>query len=396
MSLLGMKIVVIGGGIGGLAAARACALRGASVTLLEQADAIREVGAGLQISPNGFAVLRGLGLGDALLRDSVQGQAVSLRDYQKGEVLRLDLTRLDDQSYFFVHRADLVDILARGAREAGVKIRLLQKVKTVHPATLDQSARVCLANGSHMEADLIIGADGLHSVVRPVLNGADKPFFTGQTAWRATVPNTMGRGPEAWLHMAPGRHLVSYPLRDGTLLNLVAIQERTDWSEEGWAHQDDPDNLRRAFADFGSEAQKMLAAVDEVHLWGLFRHPVASVWQQGGCALLGDAAHPTLPFLAQGASMALEDAWALADELAVSEDVPAALTAYQARRQPRATKVINAASGNAWKYHLRFPPLRFAAHTALRLGGRFAPDKMLHQFDWLYAHDETAGPTAVV
>lgn len=391
MSLLGMKTVVIGGGIGGLAVARALAMRGAAVTLLEQADAIREVGAGLQISPNGFAILRALGLGNSLSAASVQGQAVSLRDYRRGEVLRLDLSRLEDQNYYFVHRSDLIGLLATGAREVGVKIRLLQKVDQVTPAAVSGRARprVHLANGSHLDADLVIGADGLHSVLRPVLNGADQPFFTGQTAWRATVPNTMGRGAEAWVHMAPGRHLVSYPLRGGSLLNLVAVEERKDWSEEGWHHKDDPENLRRAFGDFGAEAQAMLSAVEEVHLWGLFRHPVAPVWQQGRCAMLGDAAHPTLPFLAQGASMALEDAWALADELAHGEDCDSALAAYQRRRKTRATKVINAATGNAWKYHLRFAPVRLAAHTALRLAGFFAPDKMLHQFDWLYTYDET-------
>jgi len=394
MSLLGMKTVVIGGGIGGLAVARALALRGASVTLLEQAEAIREVGAGLQISPNGFAVLKALGLDQVLQQGAVQGQAVSLRDYRKGEVLRLDLTQLSDQSYYFLHRADLIDILAEGAREAGVKIRLLQKVDRVTPATSDTPASLHLANGSHLEAGLVIGADGLHSVLRPMLNGADKAFFTGQVAWRAVVPNTTARGPEAWVHMAPGRHLVSYPLRDGKSINLVAVQERADWTEEGWFHKDDPANLRRAFADFGAETQALLGAVEDVRLWGLFRHPVAEVWQGGHCALLGDAAHPTLPFLAQGASMALEDAWALTDELALSDDVASGLAAYQQRRKARATKVINAASGNAWKYHLSAPPLRFAAHTALRLAGRFAPGKMLHQFDWLYAHDETARPTA--
>ncbi len=387
MSVLGLRAVVIGAGIGGLAVARALALRGADVTLLEQAPEITEVGAGLQISPNGMAVLRGLGLETALVAASVQARAVCLKDHHDTLVVRLDLGRLADPAYHFVHRADLVALLAAGARDAGVKIRLLQRVTSVeggaHPV-------LHLANGAQMTADLVVGADGLHSVLRRVLNGQDAPFFTGQVAWRAIVPNTEGRGPEAWVHMGPGRHLVSYPLRDGTAINIVAVQERKAWADEGWNHGDDPANLRAAFADFGAPVRAMLAQVTAPRLWGLFRHPVAKTWQRDHLALLGDAAHPTLPFLAQGASMALEDAWVLADALAGTDTVAAGLADYQSRREARVRRVIAAANGNAWKYHIRSAPLRRAAHTVMRLGGQLAPDRMMHQFDWLYSHDVTA------
>lgn len=386
MSLLGMKIVVVGAGIAGLAVSRALALRGASVTVLEQACEITEVGAGLQISPNGFAVLEALGLGDQLAENAVQAQAVSLRDYRKGEVVRLDLTRLQNRNYYFVHRADLIDLLANGAREAGVKIRLLQHVDRIVPGTPPQ---VHLKSGTTLHPDVLIGADGLHSPTRSALNGSDQPFFTKQVAWRATIPNTLNLPPVARVHMGPGRHVVSYPLRGGSQINLVAVQERRQWVEESWTQSDTPDNLRLAFQDFGPEVQQMLDQVSQVHLWGLFRHPVAAKWYAENTAILGDAAHPTLPFLAQGASMGLEDAWALAEELSTTDHVSAGLAAFQARRRARATKVINAASGNAWKYHLGFGPLRLAAHTALKLGGTLMPDRMLHQFDWLYLHDET-------
>jgi salicylate hydroxylase len=386
MSLLGMKIVVIGAGIAGLAVARALAMRGASVTVLEQACEITEVGAGLQISPNGFAILDALGLGQGLAETAVQAQAVSLRDFRKGEVTRLDLTQLKNRNYFFVHRADLIDLLAAGARDCGVKIRLLQHVDKVVPGSRPE---VQLKSGTVLHPDLVIGADGLHSPTRTALNGADQPFFTKQVAWRATIPNTLQLPPVARVHMGPGRHVVSYPLRKGQLVNIVAVQERQQWVEESWTHSDSADNLRAAFADFGPEVQQMLAAVEDVKLWGLFRHPVAGQWFGENTAILGDAAHPTLPFLAQGASMGLEDAWALAEELSQTDDPNAGLAAYQTRRRARACKVIDAASGNAWKYHLGFGPLRFAAHSALKLGGAIAPGKMLHQFDWLYLHDET-------
>jgi salicylate hydroxylase len=372
--LRGRQIGVIGGGVAGLAVARALALRGARVTLFEQAPAIAEVGAGLQVSPNGLRVIDALGLGAALRSVALAGRAVVLRDFRKGaQVLRIDLSRDGAAGdYLFVHRARLIEVLEAGAREAGVSLRL--------------GARIV---GGALPADLTIGADGLHSGVRAALNGSAPPFFTGQVAWRALIAESSGAPPEAQVFMGPRRHLVSYPLAGG-LRNIVAVEERRDWAEEGWHHKDAPDHLRRAFARFGGPVPGWLAQVDEVHLWGLFRHPVAARWQDGARAILGDAAHPTLPFLAQGANLALEDAWVLADCL---DRMPQAmaLAAYEAARRPRATRVIDAATANARNYHLANPLVRGAAHTVLRLGGALAPAQALRRFDWLYGHDVTAG-----
>ena len=389
MDLTGKKIVVAGAGIGGLASALCLRRQGADVTVLEQADAIREVGAGLQISPNGVAVLRALGLEPGLAANAVRGTAVVLRDYAQGaQVLRLDLNRLaPNQAYYFVHRADLVDLLAGAARDAGVQVCLLQQVERVQPGS---PPVLHLSNGAGIAADLVVGADGLHSRARVALNGADKPFFTEQVAWRALVPNDRGLRPEAHVFMGPGRHLVAYPLRGGRLVNLVAVQERADWADEGWHHADDPANLRAAFSGFGGVARDLLRQVDEVGLWGLFRHPVAQNWHGTGVAILGDAAHPTLPFMAQGANMALEDAWVLADCLAKNGIGEAGLASYQQARRARVVRVIDAANGNAWKYHLRPGPVRAMAHLALRMGGALAAQRMLHQFDWIYGFDVTA------
>ena len=391
MSVAGQEITVLGAGVAGLAVARALALKGAQVTVLEQADAIREVGAGLQISPNGAAVLRALGLGEALEAASMRAQAVELRDGYSGDlVLRLDLARLrPGQGYHFTHRADLIDLLATGARDAGVQIRLLQKIENVDLS--GPVPRVTTALGVEHRPGLLIGADGLHSNTRHALNGMVAPFFTRQVAWRAIIPADADAAPVAEVHMGAGRHLVSYPLRGGTLRNLVAVEERPRWVEESWNLRDDPMELRLAFEGFSPRVRGWLDQVQDVYLWGLFRHPVAKHWfrrlPEGAAVILGDAAHPTLPFLAQGASMGLEDAWVLADRLS-RLPLDQALADYQTTRAPRCTRIVDAANGNARAYHLS-GATRAIAHTGLRLGGAIAPGLALKRFDWLYDHDVT-------
>ncbi|GAB1362861.1 hypothetical protein MASR1M32_20970 [Rhodobacter sp.] len=192
--------------------------------------------------------------------------------------------------------------------------------------------------------------------------------------------------------MGPGRHLVSYPLRGGTMRNIVAVEERRRWTEEGWSLRDDPIELRLAFENFSPRVRGWLDQVEDVWLWGLFRHPVAKSWfrvlPEGAVAILGDAAHPTLPFLAQGACMGLEDAWVLADALDGQDGFAAGLRAYQARRGPRVSRIVETANGNARAYHLS-GVTRSLAHVGLRLMGKAAPGAALSRFDWLYGHDVT-------
>jgi salicylate hydroxylase len=387
-SIMVSNAIVIGGGIGGLAAAAALAQRGVAVTLVEQAEVLGEVGAGLQVSPNGLAVLRALGLEPALRsKGAVQAQAVVLRNGEAdAQVARLPLDRQRGlHQYHFVHRADLIDMLAGAAKRANVTFEMGAAVASIRPGALPQ---VQMTDGSTRRAEVVIAADGIHSVARSVLNGPDKAAFSGQVAWRALVPNTVDHPPEARVHMGSGRHLVSYPLRGGRMVNLVAVEERDDWAAEGWVQADDPANLRAAFAAFKGDAARMLEEVSQVMLWGLHLHPVAGRWHQECVALLGDAAHPTLPFLAQGANLALEDAWVLADVIAGGG--AQGLAAYQDKRAARVTRVIGAAQKNAWRYHLHPGAVRTAAHLGLRVASRIAPGRMIGAFDWLYGHDVTA------
>ena len=383
--LVGHKITVLGAGVAGLAVARALALRGAEVTVLERSDAIREVGAGVQISPNGVRVLRALGLGDAFAAVAPRAGAVELINGETGvRVARMDLARGE---YRFVHRAELIGVLGEGARAAGIQLRLLQQIDKVtlghHPP------RLTTHQGEEIETGVLIGADGLNSKVREVLNGRAMPFFTHLAAWRAVIAAEADAAPVAQVFMAPGRHLVSYPLGQG-LRNIVAIEERRRWVEESWALTDDAANLRNAFSGFCPQVQRWLERVETPGLWGLFRHPVAARWHGHGAVILGDAAHPTLPFLAQGAVMAMEDAWVLAECLARHDTTGAGFAAYKAARVPRCARIVEAANANARNYHLG--GLRRAlAHAGLRAVSALAPGALLSRFDWVHGHDVTEG-----
>jgi salicylate hydroxylase len=364
---------VVGAGPAGLAVAAGLARAGAGVTVLERAPALVEAGAGIQISPNGAAALRALGLWDRVADAGNATAAVVLRDGRTGRALVR--TPLGGRDFRLLHRADLLAALAGGAQAAGAEVRTAAAV-----TALGDGLR--MADGTTRRAGLIVGADGLRSVVHRHLNGTVAPFFTRQVAWRAIIPGDGGPA-EAQVFIAPGRHLVTYPLRGGSLRNIVAVEERGDWAEEGWSHPDRPEALRAAFAGFGGPVPGWLAAVGDCWLWGLFRHPVARVWQDGaGVVLAGDAAHPTLPFLAQGANLGFEDAAVLVACLGQAP-LPQALAAYEAQRAPRAARVVAAATANARLYHaggLR----RIGVLAALRAAGLVLPALPLWRFGWVY------------
>ncbi|WP_438956086.1 FAD-dependent monooxygenase [Cognatiyoonia sp.] len=377
---------IVGGGIGGLTAALAFADRGATVCVFEQAPEFTEVGAGIQITPNAGRVLDALGLLQQLSVLGVVSEAVVPVDGLTGKpITAFGLTK-QSPSYHFVHRAKLIDLLAGACGKRGVVLRTDTRVLSATPDGQVTFESDLSAGGSQAtDFDLVVFADGIHSIGRILLNGASEPFFTGQVAWRAIVPGNME--PCAQIAMGPGKHIVTYPLGSDQI-NVVAVQERSDWAEEGWSHPDDLANLQSAFSDFAPSIRELLGRAEQSHLWGLFRHELVERWQSGRLAILGDAAHPTLPFLAQGANLAIEDAYVLArtvGELGVAEG----LLTFQATRVPRVKRAIAAANANAVNYHLS-GSRRVVSQMALKGIGRVAPDAFLKRLSWLYDHDVTA------
>ena len=379
-----MQIDVVGGGVAGLATARAAAMRGAKVCVFEQAPEIREVGAGLQLSPNGMRVIDALGLGSALRDTSLEGRWVVLRNQRGKQVLRMDLTKVDG-TFLMVHRADLIAALSDDLASLGINLNL--------------NVRIEAGNARRSEPGLTVAADGARSGLRAALGGDAPPFFTGQVAWRAIIDAHLDEPAEAQVFMGAGRHLVSYPLKGGRR-NIVAVQERSTWAADSWNTPDDPEALRAAFADFGGPVPEWLSQVDKVHIWGLFRRPVAQKWygsvNSASAVLVGDAAHPTLPFLAQGANLALEDAWCLPAALAqsLSGDQSAAavtrgLQLFQDTRRARVVRAIEAANANARSYHIESKALQAIAHAILQGGSAIAPSAAVRKFNWLYGYNVT-------
>lgn len=381
--------IIIGAGIGGLTAALALRQTGFAVTVLERRAEIAELGAGLQLGPNATKVLDRLGIMDAVMSVASRPDAVVLRDGRTGRIsgtVRMGdvVSRRHGAPFVQIHRADLLDCLRVAAAAAGAELHTDAEVVEVAQVS---APHVQLHDGRVIEADLVIGADGVRSGTRKVLFGGGEVVYTGQRAWRATVP-AQAPGNRAEIAMLPGRHVVTYPLRQGAMVNIVAVEETSDWTKEGWTHPADPEALQARFSDVHAELRALLKQVDDVFVWGLFAHPPLQGWARGHVALLGDAAHPMLPFLAQGAGMAIEDAWVLAASLQ-QQDIEPGLQAYSARRLPRATRVQAASQANTSRYHMQSGALRFARHMALRSAGVLARDALLSRLDWLYGHDVT-------
>ena len=383
---MALNIAIIGGGIGGLTAAIALRQKCYSVTLFEQAPEIGEVGAGLQISVNAVRVFQALGLKPQNWLCN-KPTSITLHDYKNGDfVARVAMNTTADLPYLQFHRADLISELMQAAIAVGVTLKLGTQV------SVSMNGPDC-ADVDGERFDLVVGADGVRSSVRGQFYDAQKPRFTGQIAWRALVSMTdlpSNFGTLSRVFMGPKKHMVTYPLRDGSLINIVAVEECNEWADEGWNHTGNPDELRRLFTGWCGDVTTLLAQVNSPIVWGLFTHPPLHNWVKNRAILLGDSAHPMVPFVAQGACMAIEDAWVLADQLAKTPNISTALQNYQNTRKPRATKVQETALKSGQIYHVSNPLARKLLHTGMRLSSVAAPSIIAGHYDWIYNHDVTA------
>jgi salicylate hydroxylase len=348
-----LKIAIVGGGVGGLFAANALIAHGFEVAVYEQAPALGEVGAGVYLTPNAVRHLQRLGLGPAVEK---WGALVGTGSrYFRGDGTQIAPVQVTDASgwnaTFGMHRADLVNFLAQPL-PAGV-------VHTGHRCTAfaqdGDVARVSFANGTTIEADLVIAADGIHSALRPALFAPSAPVFSGSVAYRGLVPRE--RVPhwpnDCWLMwLGKGKHFLTFPVRAGTLINFVGFVPADAEMRESWSAPGDPDQLRREFAGWDARIASLLSCVQMTFRSALYDRDPLPGWTRGRLTLLGDAAHPMLPHLGQGANQAMEDGMALATILtrADRKTAPAALLAYEKLRRERVAEVQRGARQNGLRY----------------------------------------------
>jgi salicylate hydroxylase len=388
-----LSVAVIGGGLGGLTAALSLLQAGFDVRVYEQARTLGEVGAGIQVSPNASRLLHGLGLAEPLARTAVRPLAWHQRRWDDGRTLvRTPLgDRIEEvfgYPHYQVHRADLLALLA--AALPPERLHLAHRLTDL----ADHGDRVELrfAGRESAEADLVVGADGIHSRVRRLLFGPDDPRFTGCVAYRGLVPaeRLAGLGLEvtAQVWMGPGRHFVNYFVDARRHVNFVAVVEQDTWTRESWTDRGDVGEALAAYAGWHPQVRGILGAVDEIYVWALFDRTPLERWSAGRVTLVGDACHAMLPFMAQGAAQAMEDGAALAACLAADPGDPgAALARYDALRVPRATSVHAASAANKARFHLPDGPAQRARDAQMAAG---ATDWSYGAVAWIYGHDAGA------
>jgi salicylate hydroxylase len=360
-----LRVIVIGGGIGGLTAALALQRAGMAVQVFEKARELTEVGAGVTITPNGSRVLDHLLGADTMATVAWRPRGGAIKHYRTGEVLVATNTgqRIEAEygaAYAQAHRADLHGALAAAVRATDPDaIHLGCSFSGLTEDGDGITAR--FADGRSATGDILVGADGIRSTVRTTLWGDDTVNFTGYIAWRGLVPLAdLPSGlvePDSAAFAGPGRTFTRYRVRQGTLVNYVAFSRRDEWAEEGWSVPADVAEVQAEFADFCPEVQAVLAATPGATCfrWGLFDRDPLPRWTRGRATLLGDAAHPMTPFLAQGAVMAIEDGLVLARALAAARDWREGLERYESARRERGTMVMRESHVNARRMYTRDP-----------------------------------------
>jgi salicylate hydroxylase len=379
------SVIVVGAGIGGLAAALGLLRAGQQVRVLEQVEVLGEVGAGLSITPNAGKALRYLGLEQELARIGSNPPAGCIRHYATGAVLvRLPQDQGRERygmPLYHVHRADLHAALFAAVRTldpdcvvTSVTVRSVESAAT--GVTLD------LSDGRRFEADWLIGADGIHSATRVALFGPDRPNFTGYVAWRGLIPGDLVPpallDPPLCMTVGPRRLLMRYPLRRGSLVNFVAIARREAWMEEGWSVRSTLAEVLEEFADFEAHSLDLLALTppDRLFKWGLFDRDPLPTWTRGRATLLGDAAHAMPPFTGQGAVMALEDAAVMGRMVATSTTPDEVLRRYEEARHARVSAALVMSRSRAELYFADDPQQQVKA-----LGAGMAELRTLYDYD---------------
>lgn len=387
-----MKIAIIGGGIGGTSAAYALLRQGHEVEVFEQAPAFGEVGAGVQITPNAVKAIKGLGLYDKFKAMAFFPKAVVGRNWKTAqENFRIDLGQEFrdhyDAPFIHVHRADLLDLFVN---ELPARICHFNKTCT-GVSTEGDRAVATFADGTSHEADLIVGADGVRSVVRRTLFGDGDLRWTGHQAYRALVP-TGGVvdyvNPDSTFWMGPNAHVVTYYVKGGDMVNIVAVTEAEEWVAESWSTKASRDEMLADFQGWDASLEELFSHVEDVYNWGLFDRDPMTTWTKCRVTLLGDACHPMLPFLSQGAAMAIEDGFVLGEALGLFPgSLDRALAAYEAERLPRTSRVQLEARERGRTYHLPTEEEMAARDAEYARRQKEDPRTTGINTDWVYDYD---------
>jgi salicylate hydroxylase len=352
------RIAIVGGGLAGIATAQALKTFGIKAEVFEAAAALGEIGAAVNSSPQAVKALRAIGVGEQVAAVGYASPGIQTRNMQTGEFLefndRFKAAERYGAPYYSFHRADLLDALATGLDRSA--IHLGHRLAAIE----ERGDGVMLAfdNGARVEAEYVIAADGVRSVVRQALYGADNPTYTGQMVWRALLNGSdvsadvlEPSGHVQWV--GPGCHLLAYYIRNRKLVNIVTQEDTDKWVEEGWSTRGDPDEMRLSFPNPEPSLKKLLSLVTECSKWGLFTRPLTENWGRGRIQLIGDAAHAMLPNAGQGACQAFEDAYILARWLDACRDPVEAFANFRRVRIPRVQGVQRLSFSNARFKHMR-------------------------------------------
>jgi 2-polyprenyl-6-methoxyphenol hydroxylase-like FAD-dependent oxidoreductase len=394
-----LRIAVIGGGIGGLTAARALLRRGLDVHVYESSPELKEIGAGVALGPNAMKALRSLDLEDLVRQIGYQSDYQQLRTWKGRIISRTDpmvAAQRFGASGCTIHRADLLEVLAQSV-PAGI-VSLSARCEAV--TTTDDGAAARLTDGTEIEADAIVGADGIHSAVRASLFGPDAPQFTGKICYRSVIPvaelPARRLEPYEGLWLGPHGTIVNYGVRRGALINVVAHYDDATYRHESWIAECDREEILERYRNWHPALREVFAAGKLWYKWALYDRDPIPAWTKGRATILGDAAHPMLPYLGQGAGQAIEDGCVLAAALdKFADDPSAALQLYERSRRPRASRVVLTSRARGDDNHLVSPVAALSRDVRIAIRMRLRGDVTGRGEGWIAEYD-AGSPGALV